>query len=224
MSSHSGRAPLRSPLNLRIECWQQRDNAQLQARPGEAGFGRAEQQETNSNIRWQHRRRRGGIASSRSSSSSSHSPRIGAVAPFAGLPLQRYRQLRSDHGGHHVRDRPRHGCSAVRSVLGNRLTRTSGACERLSFFQSDCHSICTHLSGRVCTDRPPWSRTLRAPLGSVFRYRISLTVATAGYALLISGKHTKDSIEPSPRRCDSLECGDRNHCGVCADLGRYGGT
>ena len=127
----------------------------------------------------------------------------GAVAPFAGLPLPRYRQLHSGHGGHHIRDRPRHGRSAVRSVLGNRLTRTPGARERLSLFQSDCHSIRTDLSGRVCADGSSWGRTSERRLAQCFPFASVLPWRPLAYALLTSGKHTKDSIEPSPRRAIS---------------------
>ena len=151
-----------------------------------------------SNIRWQRRRRRRGTAGWRSQSSS-----LPLSLTERWLRLQEYgaadRQLHPNDDGHRIRDRPRHGSSAVRSVLHNRLTRTPGARERLSFFQSDCHSIRTHLSRRVCADRPPWGRILKAPPGSVFFIRFGFAATTVGYALLIPGKHTKDPIGPLPR-------------------------
>ena len=178
----------------------------------------------NLNIRWQQRRRRAAAPACIRSFVV-----VTLVALRSGGSVCKHtaaavRQLRSSDGGHHIRDRPRHGCSAVRSVLGNRLTRTPGACKWLSFFQSDCHSIRTHLSGRVCTDRPPWGRTLRAPPGSIFPCRFGFAVAIVGYALLTSGKHTKDSIEPSPRPAIFWSVAIVIIVVVCADLGRYGRT
>ena len=53
--------------------------------------------------------------------------------------------------------------------------------------------------------------------------RFGLAAATVGYALLTSGKHTRLDRAVTAT-CDFLERGDRNHCGVCADRGRYGRT
>ena len=51
--------------------------------------------------------------------------------------------------------------------------------------------------------------------------RFGFAVAIVGYALLTSGKHTKEFDRAVTATCDSLECGDRHHCGLYADLGRY---
>ena len=133
------------------------------------------------------------------------------------------RQLHSDRYGHRIRDRPRHGGSAVRSVLGNRLTRTPDARERLPFFQSDCHSIHTHLSGRVCTDRPPWGRISERRLAQCFLSLRSCRGDRWVCPPVIWQAHERFD-RALTATCDFLERGNRNRSGVCADLGRYGRT
>ncbi len=84
---------------------------------------------------------------------------FGAMIPFADMPMQRFDSfIPTMIAIVFVTD-------LVTAVLlfgqfsATGITRTPGACQRLSFFQPDCHSIRAHLSGRICADRPAWGRT-----------------------------------------------------------------
>ncbi len=133
------------------------------------------------------------------------------------------RQFHSNDDGHCICDRSRHGSSAVRSVLDNWLTRTPGACKRLSFFQPDCHSVRTHLSRRVYADGPLWGPFSKRRLAQCF---LSLRFCRGGR--WVCPPDTWQAQERTDRAltatCDFMERGDRNHCGVYAGFGRYGRT